>query len=58
MDDNKIDSPFLYKSKNLDLSGSTETDRRTARLNTIFYWVWRILVSVSILIAFLIKTFS
>jgi len=46
--------PFTYQRGKVKYSGRTDSDRRSARIDTILYWVYRIIIAIAILIAVII----
>lgn len=58
MTNKKENIPFSYQRGKVKLIGRTETDRKAVRLDTIMYWVTRIIVALTALATVLVKVFS
>jgi len=58
MPNKKENLPFTYQRGNVKFTGRTETDRRSARIDNIFYWICRIIILMGFLALILKKVFS
>ena len=47
--------PFTYQRGKLKFIGRTDIDRKSARLDTIFYWVYRLVIAITLLISVIYK---
>jgi hypothetical protein len=57
MTNKKKNFPFFYQRGNVKLSGNTDDDRKAMRMDTILYWISRIILLLTILIATILKIF-
>ena len=51
----KDDIPFTYQRGKLKFTGRTDSDRKSVRIDTILYWIFKIILAISILISVIIK---
>ena len=58
MNSKKENIPFSYQRGNVKLTGRTNDDRKAVRLDTIMYWVTRIIVALTVLASIIIKAFA
>ena len=48
--------PFTYQRGKVKFTGRTASDRRSVRIDTILYWVCKIILAISLLIGIIMRT--
>jgi hypothetical protein len=53
----KENIPFSYQRGKLKIIGRTDSDRRSARIDTICYWVYRLIIASGLLLSIIYRVF-
>jgi hypothetical protein len=58
MPENKEHTPFTYQRGRLRITGRTDSDRKSARIDNICYWIYKFILALGFLLTIFYKLIS